>query len=235
MRMVDAPLSCVDPLFEASPWRLLRHPRDASRFPGRIVVDPAPAAFRWRRSGCPGLPPVSPGGRSLIIERTSSDQDVLRSASRPVSPREGVWSGVAAGGRCLAVVRSWSGERSRSGMNRIMSRNTTRSAAYLKRFYDLLSVLEHRIGGPRRLVNCSGRMDWPCRGVYFFRETGEERSGSGSGPRVVRIGTHTLKPGAGTRLNGDASKARATAYKIIVPSIRYLGSHRSTPPGYASS
>ena len=32
---------------------------------------------------------------------------------------------------------------------------------------------------------------------------------------------------------GDTS--RATAYKIIVPSIPYLGSHRSTPPGYASS
>ena len=28
---------------------------------------------------------------------------------------------------------------------------------------------------------------------------------------------------------------RATAYKITVPSVRYLGSHRSTLPGYASS
>ena len=30
-------------------------------------------------------------------------------------------------------------------------------------------------------------------------------------------------------------RIRATAYKIIVPSICYLGSDRSTPPGYASS
>ena len=30
-------------------------------------------------------------------------------------------------------------------------------------------------------------------------------------------------------------RIRATAYKITVPSVRYLGSHRSTLPGYASS
>ena len=32
-----------------------------------------------------------------------------------------------------------------------------------------------------------------------------------------------------------AMQPRATAYKITVPSISYLGSHRSMPPGYASS
>ena len=85
-------------------------------------------------------------------------------------------------------------------MNRIMSRNTIRRVAHLKRFYDILGVLEHKIGGPRRLVTCSGRMDWPRRGVYFFRETGEGRSDSGSGSRIVRVGTHALKPDAGTRL-----------------------------------
>ena len=85
-------------------------------------------------------------------------------------------------------------------MNRIMSRSTNQRIDHLKRFYDLLGILEHRIGGPRRLVDCSGRMDWPCRGVYFFRETGEARSDSGSDPRIVRVGTHALRPGSGTRL-----------------------------------
>ena len=50
-----------------------------------------------------------------------------------------------------------------------------------------------------------------------------------------------LKPEA--EQSGDYSKLeirwrvkpRATAYKITVPSISYLGSHHSTPPGYASS
>ena len=31
------------------------------------------------------------------------------------------------------------------------------------------------------------------------------------------------------------ARPRATAYKITVPSVRYLGSHHSMPPGYASS
>ena len=41
--------------------------------------------------------------------------------------------------------------------------------------------------------------------------------------------------GSGTTAYVAEQWGRATAYKIIVPSIPYLGSHRSTPPGYASS
>jgi hypothetical protein len=43
-------------------------------------------------------------------------------------------------------------------------------------------------------------MHWSRRGVYFFREPGENRSDTGSGPRVVRVGTHALKAGSGTTL-----------------------------------
>jgi hypothetical protein len=60
--------------------------------------------------------------------------------------------------------------------------------------------LEDEIGGARRLADCSGRMPWPARGVYFFREEGEVRSDSGSGPRIVRVGTHALKDASGTKL-----------------------------------
>jgi hypothetical protein len=35
-------------------------------------------------------------------------------------------------------------------------------------------------------------MAWPTRGVYFFFEDGERRTTSGSGPRIVRVGTHAL-------------------------------------------
>jgi len=63
----------------------------------------------------------------------------------------------------------------------------------LLRFYTLLDRLETGIGVARTLAACSGRMDWPKRGVYFFREPGEERSDSGLGPRVVRVGTHALR------------------------------------------
>ena len=81
----------------------------------------------------------------------------------------------------------------------------------LIRFYDLLNKLEGRIGGPRNLADCNGRLTWPARGVYFFREPGENRSDSGSGPRVVRIGTHALNAGSGTKLWGRLSQHRGTA------------------------
>jgi hypothetical protein len=43
-------------------------------------------------------------------------------------------------------------------------------------------------------------MKWPARGVYFFREAGENRSDTGEGPRLVRVGTHALKAGGSTTL-----------------------------------
>ena len=55
----------------------------------------------------------------------------------------------------------------------------------LKRFYELLLILEDRLGGARRLLDCSGKMPWPRRGVYFFMEEGELRSDSGGGSRIV--------------------------------------------------
>lgn len=70
----------------------------------------------------------------------------------------------------------------------------------LRRFYVLLDELARRMGGPHRLLDCSGRMDWPTRGVYFFTEPGEVRRESGDGPRIVRVGTHALKNGSRTTL-----------------------------------
>lgn len=66
-------------------------------------------------------------------------------------------------------------------------------------FYELLSVLEQKIGGARLLFECNGRMVWPRRGVYFFREIGEERQDRKT-LRIVRVGTHALKPGSRTSL-----------------------------------
>ena len=50
------------------------------------------------------------------------------------------------------------------------------------------------------LADCVGGKSWPNRGAYFFCETGEVRSGSGAGLRVVRVGTHGLKAGSQSTL-----------------------------------
>ena len=80
----------------------------------------------------------------------------------------------------------------------------------LKRLYEILATLERKIRGPRRLARCSGRMNWPRRGVYFFREVGEERSDTGDGLRIVRVGTHATKAGASSTLWGRLRQHRGT-------------------------
>lgn len=70
----------------------------------------------------------------------------------------------------------------------------------LSRFYSILERLSNRVGGPRLLSACSGRMNWPARGIYIFFEQGQSRLDTGEGTRVVRIGTHALKTGSQTTL-----------------------------------
>jgi hypothetical protein len=78
----------------------------------------------------------------------------------------------------------------------------------LRRFYTALDLLAEKIGGPRTLAQCSGRLPWPQRGVYFFMENGETRRDSGTGARIVRVGTHALKDTSKTVLWGRLSQHR---------------------------
>jgi len=80
----------------------------------------------------------------------------------------------------------------------------------LRRFHLAMDRLGVAIGGARQLSQCDGRMAWPKRGVYFFLESGEERRESGTGPRVVRVGTHALKAGSKSTLWGRLSQHRGT-------------------------
>lgn len=68
----------------------------------------------------------------------------------------------------------------------------------LNQFYEQLDELREKIG-ERILSKCNGRMNWPKRGVYFFFEEGEIRETS-SELRVVRVGTHAISSGSGTKL-----------------------------------
>ena len=89
------------------------------------------------------------------------------------------------------------------------------------RFYELLDRLADQVGGSRLLQHCRARTGWPQRGVYFFYENGESRSGTGVGPRVVRIGTHGLKTGSKSTLWGRLSQHRGS-------SRSGLGNHRGS-------
>ena len=78
----------------------------------------------------------------------------------------------------------------------------------LDEFYGLMADLEERCDGPRELGSCDGRMQWPRRGVYFFFEDGELRE-DGKTLRVVRVGTHALRPSSST-LWGRLAQHRGT-------------------------
>jgi len=81
----------------------------------------------------------------------------------------------------------------------------------LIRFYEILDQLTEKVGGPRILAECTGRTGWPDRGVYFFQEHGEYRSDSGTGNRIVRVGTHALKSDSRTTLWNRLSQHRGPA------------------------
>ena len=92
----------------------------------------------------------------------------------------------------------------------------------LVRFYALLDKLERNIGGARRLADCSGRMHWPQRGVYFFRESGEDRSDTGGDPRIVRAFVKRLR-----KKLGDS--ADNPAYIVNERGVGYRMPHPGTP------
>ena len=89
------------------------------------------------------------------------------------------------------------------------------------RFYEILAELEENLGGKKRLADCDGRMGWPKRGVYFFFEDGEERTDSGMGQRVVRVGTHALSDGSKATLWNRLSQHRGSG-------STYTGNHRGS-------
>jgi hypothetical protein len=80
----------------------------------------------------------------------------------------------------------------------------------LNTFYELLDRLEISIGGRQSLGTSHGRMQWPERGVYFFFEPREYRSGDQNKARVVRVGTHALIEKSRTTLWKRLSQHRGT-------------------------
>ena len=69
----------------------------------------------------------------------------------------------------------------------------------LDRFYELLGELEATVGDAPTLDDCTGRMNWPDRGVYFFLAP-RERHDADDVRRVTRVGTHAVSTGSKTSL-----------------------------------
>jgi hypothetical protein len=97
----------------------------------------------------------------------------------------------------------------------------------LIRLYRIFVMLEASSGGKRFLAQLEPAGSWPQRGVYIFFEPGEVRTGSGPGPRLVRVGTHALSAGTRStlhqRLRQHAGKAscsggnhRGSIFRLLV-------------------
>jgi len=67
------------------------------------------------------------------------------------------------------------------------------------RFYNLLDTLERQVSGKQKLKSCTGYMNWPDRGVYFFFHPEESRASTDQ-LRLTRIGTHAVSEGSSTSL-----------------------------------
>lgn len=92
----------------------------------------------------------------------------------------------------------------------------------LDAFYSVLDGLADRCGGPRTLADCDGRTGWPRRGVYFFFEPGEYRQ-DGTRMRVVRVGTHALRP-SGSSLWDRLSQHKGTTGGTLAGGGNHRGS-----------
>jgi hypothetical protein len=110
----------------------------------------------------------------------------------------------------------------------------------LRRFYQLIEVQCDRLGGYLYLRDCTGQYNWPSRGVYYFFDEHEPRTGSGAGYRVVRIGTHALTAGSSTSLwqrlsqhagskSSGAGNHRGSIFRLLVGEAM-LGRDRTSEP-----
>lgn len=66
--------------------------------------------------------------------------------------------------------------------------------------YDCIYRMAEETGGVRTFNECTGKMYWPQRGVYFFVDFNERSILSEGHPRIVRIGTHAISAGSKTTL-----------------------------------
>jgi hypothetical protein len=95
--------------------------------------------------------------------------------------------------------------------------------AQYSKFYASMRELYIGQAGGRLLAECTGKMDWPLRGVYFLFEPDERLFSGRFRPlthRVVRIGTHGVSRGSKATLWNRISTHRGV--------VAGAGNHRSS-------
>lgn len=97
--------------------------------------------------------------------------------------------------------------------------DTSNRAHDLNRLYNRLGMLASGLHGRPLLSQCTGKSDWPHRGIYLFFEPGELRSDR-SHPRIVRVGTHAVSATSRTTIWNRLRTHRGT--------LEGLGNHRSS-------
>ena len=77
---------------------------------------------------------------------------------------------------------------------------TSKNISEAIEFYKCIFELAESTGGIRLFNECTGKMYWPERGVYFFVDFGEKSLISNNFPRIVRVGTHAVSAGSKSTL-----------------------------------
>jgi len=92
----------------------------------------------------------------------------------------------------------------------------------LNNLYEILGDLRERVGGCRRLGECTVKIGWPERGMYFFFEDGEFREDQKT-LRVVRIGTHAITASSRTTLWNVSTRTGGIPILVAIIAVRFFG------------
>jgi hypothetical protein len=65
-------------------------------------------------------------------------------------------------------IDDWLEQGSERAASKLTNVKDQQRCADLIKFYSIMENLKRTIGGVRKLTECSGLMEWPKRGVYFF-------------------------------------------------------------------
>jgi len=165
------------------------------------LVDPSEIIAPYDES-LVGMPPTerrkwSQEIFSRLVENTSSTDRIILLAGKPY--REFLVPLLQARGNEVAAPLSGLGIGSQAGWLLKLTTEHERLRD-LDRLYELLRRLGDHLGGPRVLASCTGKNDWPGKGIYLFFEPNEMRMSAPFDFRLVRIGTHSVSSGSKTTL-----------------------------------